>query len=442
MLELIPIIFFLYFFAILAWRNLVWGLALIAGLLPLYLWRWQLGFIPVTILEGMILVLFLIWLFKKTTFPSDKGGLRGGGEERNTIANTTPLAPLIRGVNAGWLWPIAAWLVVATVAVFISPNIRAALGLWKAYFIEPILFFIIFISVIKSKKDLRLCFYALGISTLYIGALAVYQKFTGYLISTPSWLNPSTRRVTAVYGYPNAIGLYLAPLAVLFFALFIKNIKKIKVAIFFLISCLFSITSIILAVSEGAMIAAAAGIFIWLLFYKKTRRAAVILALILFIALQFMAPWRQTLMEKITLRDFSGQLRREMWGETWQMLKERPLGGAGLAGYQQTVAPFHKKDYIEIYLYPHNIFLNFWSELGFLGLLVFLWVTVKFYYQGFKILIKNKKNYLLTAGLLSVMSALLIHGLVDVPYFKNDLSVFFWLLIGSLLVLEKIDKLQ
>jgi len=28
------------------------------------------------------------------------------------------------------------------------------------------------------------------------------------------------------------------------------------------------------------------------------------------------------------------------------------------------------------------------------------------------------------------MIVLLVHGLVDTPYFKNDLSVLFWLIIG------------
>ena len=44
--------------------------------------------------------------------------------------------------------------------------------------------------------------------------------------------------------------------------------------------------------------------------------------------------------------------------------------------------------------------------------------------------------------LMATMVALLVHGLVDVPYFKNDLSVLFWLIVGSLIILEKICKLE
>ena len=36
------------------------------------------------------------------------------------------------------------------------------------------------------------------------------------------------------------------------------------------------------------------------------------------------------------------------------------------------------------------------------------------------------------------MVVLLVHGLVDTPYFKNDLSVLFWLIIGLGIIEDKI----
>ena len=43
----------------------------------------------------------------------------------------------------------------------------------------------------------------------------------------------------------------------------------------------------------------------------------------------------------------------------------------------------------------------------------------------------------LSTVLMASMIALLVHGLVDVPYFKNDLAVLFWLLIGMMIVVSK-----
>lgn len=122
--------------------------------------------------------------------------------------------------------------------------------------------------------------------------------------------------------------------------------------------------------------------------------------------------------------------------------------GSGLNNYQAAIAPYHKegidiKNYtngttfwqpVEIYLYPHNFFLNFWVELGIAGLLVFSWVAVKYLFlafRSFKYQTKNKKrNRAVVLGLAMAMVAILVQGMVDVPYFKNDLAVMFWILVS------------
>ncbi|MBU1180368.1 hypothetical protein KJ885_05475, partial [Patescibacteria group bacterium] len=43
--------------------------------------------------------------------------------------------------------------------------------------------------------------------------------------------------------------------------------------------------------------------------------------------------------------------------------------------------------------------------------------------------------FIITA--ICAMSALLIHGLVDVPYFKNDLSILFWIIFSMPFIIYK-----
>src|SRR3989338_2525905 len=54
------IIIFVVFFALLAWRRLDLAAALIIAALPAYQIRFNLGFLPMTLLEAMILVLFAL----------------------------------------------------------------------------------------------------------------------------------------------------------------------------------------------------------------------------------------------------------------------------------------------------------------------------------------------------------------------------------------------
>ncbi|MDD5043843.1 MAG: O-antigen ligase family protein [Patescibacteria group bacterium] len=450
MVNVLVLIIFCLSFAILAWRKTLWGLAIILFLLPIYLIRFHLGFIPMTLLEAIILILFAIWLIK---------------------SKFQVISYEFREKFRGWILPIAIFFLAATIAVFVSPDKVAALGIWKAYFVEPILFLIVLVGTVKKEEDLKILLWALGGSAIYLGALAIYQKFTGYLIPNADWFAPETRRVTGVYGYPNAVGLYLAPLAVLYFGLLIQKLKNplpfghplfqrgkgrdlnstpdrkelrggLIEIIFYLAVIILSLLGIIFAVSEGAMVGVMAGIIFLALVFKKTRYSTVVLIILAVVVLQFQPVVKNLIREKATLSDVSGKIRLEMWGETWQMLKDHPLTGAGLAGYQTVVAPYHKAKHIEIYLYPHNVILNFWSELGILGLIGFLWIIIKFFWQGLIKIYKNVETRLVAALLLAMMVTILIHGLVDVPYFKNDLAILFWFIVGGLICLNNFDRIR
>jgi len=193
---------------------------------------------------------------------------------------------------------------------------------------------------------------------------------------------------------------------------------------------------------------------------KKLRLPTVALAILLIIVVLSVPQFKNYVWQQISFQNDSGKVRLIMWRETWQMLKDRPLFGAGLAGYQETFAPYHKAKYIEIYLYPHNLFLNFWSELGLFGLIIFLMIAFQFFKLGFKDLIRNwnlpagrqdleienykewKIDKTLLLASMATMITILIHGLVDVPYFKNDLSILFWLIIGATIIIKNSQTLD
>jgi len=357
--------------------------------------------------------------------------------------------------------PIILFLLSATISIFISPNLRSALGIYKAYFIEPILFLIVFINVINKEK-LKRAFVLLCFCAFVLSAFAIYQKFTGAFIPTTHWAAESTRRTTSVFPYPNALALYLAPIITLLIGLVpllfknldLKNYLKIKnykiknllVTSYWLLVIITSLLAIYFTKSKGALIAIFTCLIFYAIFHKPYRKYFITIIGISFISifLYFSISNTSINLQGSPTVEGGGSLdtRLEMWSETWAMLKTQPIFGAGLAGYQTLVAPFHQKDYIEIYLYPHNIILNFWSELGFLGLIAFIWIIIIFYINGFK---NNQSEisellitgYSLRVTIMAAMTTLLIHGLVDVPYFKNDLSILFWLIIGSIIILNK-----
>ncbi len=432
-MSLILIIIALAAFAYLAWKNIFQASLVFIACLPLYVVRVSLAGLPSTLLELMLGVLFVMFVIKH---------------------------PKLKNFKISW--ELGIWILIGLVSVGVAGWSLASLGVWRAYFLEAAMAFIIFANLFKEREDKLQVVKALSISAIGISVLAAYQYLTGNLIPNPFWAEAATRRATSVFPYPNAVGLYLAPIAILSLSAFVSTYKKhIKDYYLFGLGFIFSIIGIMAARSDGAIFALAFSIFILLVFANKLTRKISLAGLVLGAIIFFAVPGIKTYVsDRASLNDFSGQIRKIQWTETWKMLKDnRLVTGAGLLGYQAAVKPFHQEGFfynneklsqndfvkkvwndeayreshwqpLEIYLYPHNIALNFWSELGLVGLLLFAWIFIKYIYKAVKEFIQTRD--VLTLGLISVMITILIHGLVDVPYFKNDLAIMFWLIIALL----------
>lgn len=424
MMFYILLVLFFVLFSFLSYRNLVWGICLIVLFLPSYLIRFQLFVIPSTVLEGMILILAALWIYAHRQ--------QLVGTSKQLLKGKLPSEPFNQ-----WFLVMVLFFVSATVAAFVSDNHVQALGIWKAYFIESIVFFSIFISSVKTRKDVNKVIACLVLSGLVVAIFAVIQKFTGWLIPNPFWQAVETRRVTSFFGYPNAVALYLAPMVPFIVYLFEKD-KKDKVNpwldLYYFFTFLIFLLAIYFTKSFGGAFALVATLLILGLFNKKTRIISFVILVFAGVIIYF-TPLHDPFSHEILFQDVSGQIRVNMWGETVEMLKLHPLTGAGLSNYQLTVAPYHILKWVEIYLYPHNVILNFWSETGFFGLLSFFWLVALFIREGLRQIIdKHHHAYLFAEVLLASMLIILIQGMVDVPYFKNDLSVVFWLLMGLMVV--------
>jgi len=483
----ILILIYTILYIILAWKRLDLATALLIIVLPVYQIRFTLGFIPgagflpMTVLEVMILVLFTVWFIKY--FKEKKLPL---------------FFPKLKNVRH---YPFYIEIIFLLIIAFISAGVAgfsmASLGILKAYFIEPIMFFIVFVNMFsaqggpalgwKAEKNREKIFWALAISAFIISAVAIYQKLTGNLMPLQY---ADSGRVTGVFNYPNALGLYLGPVVMVLVGWLLSlrggakrrrgnpagnitlrtGLLRRFIPIIIGISLLaMTVLAIFLAKSEGALVAVVAALFIFgLLYNKKSRWAAVGIAVITVGVILGFGTLRDYAKNKMLFRDLDGQIRRQVYKESWTMLMDgRVFSGAGLASYQRVVAPYHQegifvKDFndpdwlrkvrfdmefnkrawqpLEIYLYPHNIFLNFWSEIGLIGMVIIIWIIVKYFLMGMWAISKEKirpdRASVLRIGLICAMVVIVVHGLVDVPYFKNDLAIIFWMLIGMMGVLN------
>ncbi len=385
-------------------------------LLPTYLLRFSVGPFPTTILEILTLLTFATFVFQyRKSFRFSQ------------IPNFLSKNKLIA-------IGVFLFLLGSTISIFTAVDVRKALGEWKAFYVEPVLLFLVISSHLKSvgakRKEIIEKYILLPLLLCGLGTalLAIYQHFTGWMVPEAFWANRNTFRVTGWYGFPNAVGLFLAPLIPLsLFAILSQRHQKISLLKMTGILTFLTIPfALIFAKGSGPIIGMLAGIGFLLLIYKKTRSAAIIAGIVGLVSL-FVLPIPQSVKDELFFQDRSGQIRLSIWQETKKFLQDSPVLGAGIASYDEKIAPYHQLvngEGIEIFHHPHNIFLTMWVNLGLVGLMGFILILISFFRMGFKELKKNP----LAPFVLATMVTILIMGLVDSPYIKNDLSIFFWLL--------------
>jgi O-antigen ligase len=123
--------------------------------------------------------------------------------------------------------------------------------------------------------------------------------------------------------------------------------------------------------------------------------------------------------------------RIRIWGQTLRMLSHNLVLGIGLGNYEQAMGPYWQ-DLTHV-IYPHNIVLNFWATTGLLGLVAFGWLAIRAFILGWRGWRRHPEAWRpYDLGVMLALTAMVVHGLVDVPFFKNDLSLEFWALLGIL----------
>ncbi|MCB9803088.1 O-antigen ligase family protein [Candidatus Nomurabacteria bacterium] len=425
MLEILAI-FLAFCFGALAYHNLLKALALLIFLLPSYLWRLSFFGLPSSFLELLILALFLIFLIKdqnwrKFNFFQAKENL----------------------LSKKWQALLFLWLLASLFALFVNFNF-SSLGLWRAYFLEPMMVFLVFIYAINKEKDLKLIYLSFSALLFSLFAIALFQALTAWNLPA-AYDFPNPRRLTTLFSYPNALALFVAPLAIFLLSL-AKIVQNQKERIIYFISAIMGFLLLIFARSEGAILALVIALFIFI--FKKLRKnleRAIIFAASAFVLfftplkVYFYKIFGDLLWPNSEYFTSSLAVRGLQWQETFALLHDHWFFGAGINGYQKMMAIYHQITWLEIFLYPHNIFLNFWVELGLFGLLIFIGLLF-FIFKTCWQLIKNQN--ILAWPLTLAWLTILIHGLVDVPYFKNDLSVLFFIFLALLIIAQKQGKAQ
>jgi putative inorganic carbon (HCO3(-)) transporter len=370
--------------------------------------RWHYSFYPTTLLEHAIAATLIVFAVESW-------------RERHRIEWRSPLT-----------YPTLLFLSASAISVVMAPNKVAALGLFRAYMVEPIAMALVLLNSATTARRALVVFSGLAVAGLALAipnAIVVLEALrtnTYDVLQTPP---------VVIYTTANAVALFLGPLIAIAASLVLHgSTRTIRIgSAAFLVG---AAPSMLLTFSRGgylAMAAVAVGLAlshrlrVWLV--AGTVAAGVLVALIPPIFTRISVEF-----QNVGGTTFFGRAGRlELWSATLQMLRQHPIFGAGLSGFAERIAPFWNERHPERFIDPHNIILNFWVETGILGVVAFAWllaVALRVAWRGWKDAGPDWRPIFL--GILLALVAILVHGLVDVPYFKNDLSLEFWVIAGVL----------
>ena len=367
-------------------------------LLPVYLVKIKFGWLSFNVLELLIIILFLFWVFDKNT--------------KYTILNTK------------YTIPVTLIFVGLVLSVIANGNYYAGFGAIKGWFVVPIIFGIIFFDALKKddsllKKSLLVLFF----SGVAISIFGVVYKFLDVVTFDG--------RLKIFWDSPNQLAMFLAiPFLIgLFFALQKQEVRAKRL---YILSLTLVGLGLYFTYSYGAWLAMAVAliVIIWLKYSKKDHKKYLAIFAILLVAFLALASFfKYKSIENLGARS-SLASRVTIWKSAGLMVEKNPLFGIGPGNFQEKYLEYQK--YFPPYLewsapQPHNIFLAFWLESGLLGLAGFVILLFYFFCDNKKTIENNRDLGILFLG---IIIYILVHGLVDTTYWRNDLAVVFWVVVA------------
>jgi putative inorganic carbon (hco3(-)) transporter len=384
-------------------------LAALFALTPTYLIRFQVSGLPLNFLEIAVALFLLIWIFWILRNDRTKDFVQFVKDQPRIILSAAGL-----------------FVLAGLISTVIASDKVHAFGMFVVLFIQPILCYLPAKYILREEKSKNIFLKTIA-GIIFIASLyGIFQYFT--LTGLPSdWWgnNVEPKRAISFFGHPNTFALWLTPLLALLLPFtFFENNKKLRT--FYGSALVVGLVALILSGTRGAWIGfiAATGLFVLLSKNRKVVYSAIILGILTIFVVASTPNLRYRVIlpfkgEKSTVSRFS------LWHTANKMIKDSPLLGKGLYGYQNNFEKYNTDPGLAPINHPHNIFLTFWVETGLLGLVSFLIINIYVGWHAFR----NRQNPL-KFGLLLFLIAIFVHGLADSPYIINSLALTYWLVLA------------
>ncbi len=345
---------------------------------------------------------------------------------------------------------VVLFLAASFLSTYISASPRVSLGILKGWIVIPLLAgWLVWVQAqTQQNKVLSRFTNTLLLSGVFTAVVGLVQLNT-------------LPRVQSIYDVPNSLALWLSPLVMIgaWQSLTQSNSRLLPLATAILFGALLATQST--AGLSIVMLCLIGGVLLWR--PPFTRRIIVFLIALtsLTFSLLFSTGRLEYLVAPLYNEKISNSIsvRGQLWSVAGYLIIQETLFGLGLGQFEPAYqAVLHKRlqafaecgDLAKcssinilkigawsfpfsggkplpefVFRDPHNWILSFWLNTGLLGLISFIglhvWLARKFF--------RSKVVDAHTQALALAVLSLLLFGLVDTIYWKNDLATLHWILI-------------
>ncbi|MBD3157011.1 hypothetical protein GF369_04265 [Candidatus Peregrinibacteria bacterium] len=426
---------------------------------PLYLVRFDIAGMPLYLIEALVLI---------AAIPVFYNLIRGEHEvlEKGMVSKILYLAKSpflakkhpVKEFVFSPLFPITLFVAGALIGAAIVPvdSYKHALGILKSWVLIPLIYFFIVYRTIRTKSDIQLVIYSYIASAFLLSIIAVFQAVSGNYLTIDN-------RASGPFASANYLAMYIAPALIYTGVRVLQtflhrpfetastrwNYFERRIYLSGIVSVLF--LTLILTQSYGGIIGVFFTFFFYIVYERIRQRAHKPIRIFLNKVITFIAVivvLGGALVATLNIEKFQNLIRPgehtslgtrlEIWEVGGKLLTQNPLLGIGLGEYEALYKEHAESllghvPFESVRLHSHNMYLETWLNTGLIGIIAFMWILIMAFYHVKKtipLLQRDERHIMLAISMMLIY--VMVHGMVDVPFWKNDLSLMFWMIIGTL----------
>lgn len=453
-------------------------LVLMPVFFPLYLWKFDVFGVPFNVVEVMVYIAFGLFVYVRL-MGIDESAF--GDKLRNFFMRKKTIKDVFKTKLNTFFLPIFLLVFASGFGLVVSyygGEFRLALGIFKGWVVMPVLYGIMLVFTLNSLEDKKKIFYSYMFSTLILSVWALYQVISKDFVTIDG-------RASGPFASANYLALYIGPMVCGAFINFWQRVENKLFSIdtrdprtgvaaylgkffdgetkdshydyayfaFEVLVFLASSLALMYSRSYGGMIGVVSAIFIYAvyeIFFSQYRRfygslfkklVVICAGAVLIVTAMYSQIGTQKAKDFLQFdRQSSSSVRIQVWTVAGILIKENPLFGIGLGGFENAyknnakeilgVEPYEKE-----MLHAHNLILSTYLNVGIFGVVAVIWLFLAVFLRvgtkGFKSLNSAEKRFV--SVIISMFIVIAIHGLFDQTFWKNDLALVWWTLIALII---------